>query len=97
MNWTGEAYAEAARRDRADTDWYALSAESLFAEGAEWLRNQLRTPEAVERVADALFDEHEGCTIAQHERECPRPDCGYREEFTRRAHEVIDALLGEDA
>lgn len=98
MNWTDEAYAEAERRDRADTDWYALSAESLFAEGVEWQRDQLRTDEAVARLANFLHNDDRGETIDEHEATCERDrgGCDAREIYMDYARKAITALLGEE-
>ena len=41
--WDERATAEAKRRDRKDSDWYALHADELFRQGAAWQREQLRT------------------------------------------------------
>ena len=61
--WDELATAEAERRDRKDSDWYALHADELFRQGAEWQRSQLLTDETVERAAMAiLLRNYPGCT-----------------------------------
>ena len=52
--WDELATAEAERRDRKDSDWYALHADDLFRQGAAWQREQLLADEAVERAAREL-------------------------------------------
>ena len=64
--------------------------------GAKWQRDQLRTDEAVERLANALCVEEEGMTLAEHEANCERPICGFRQSFLADARRNITALLGED-
>ena len=61
--WDELATAEAERRDRRDSDWYALHADELFRQGAAWQREQLLTDESVERAAMAiLFRNYRGRT-----------------------------------
>lgn len=60
--------------------------------GAHWMRHQLRTPEAIERVARAL-------ARLDPEEEWPDEtiiDDEYRIECHEIAREVITALLGDD-
>ncbi|WP_181275992.1 hypothetical protein [Brevibacterium oceani] len=49
-----EALGEARKRDKADSDWHAREARLLFIDAARWQRDQLRTDEAVERVARGI-------------------------------------------
>ena len=64
--------------------------------GAKWQRDQLRTDEAVERVANALCVEEEGMTLAGHEANCVLPACGFRQSFFADARRNITALIGEE-
>lgn len=66
--------------------------QSLLAEA----RADLRTDEAVERVANALCVEEEGMTLAEHEANCELPVCGFRQSFLADARRNITALLGEE-
>lgn len=98
MNWNTEALSEANRRDRSDSDWYARGAEILFASGAKWQREQLRTDEAIERVANFLIEDNDGETLKQHMKTCLRPDrCEVLELWRRTARAAITALLGEES
>ena len=63
--------------------------------GAKWQRNQLRTDEAAERLANALCVDEEGMTLAEHEANCELPICGFRQSFLADARLNITALLGE--
>ncbi|MFE1082459.1 hypothetical protein [Brevibacterium sediminis] len=96
MSWAGKA-AEAA--------WQVLGYGRGFSEGerrsgfntgARWQRDQLRTDEAIERVANALCVEEEGMTLAEHEANCELPICGFRQSFLADARRSITALLGEE-
>ena len=64
--------------------------------GAKWQRDQLRTNEAIERVANALCVEEEGMTLAEHEANCELPVCGFRQSFLADARRNITALLGDN-
>ena|SRR5690606_33513180 len=55
MNWDKKALLEA--WDLADSEFYSREPEQLFTYGAQWQREQLRTPEAVERLALFLLDD----------------------------------------
>ena len=48
------ARAEAARRDEADSDWYAREAGLLFADGAQWATEQKPTDDEVMEAARAI-------------------------------------------
>lgn len=91
MNW--DEKAKEATRGRV----YQFRGESwAFIEGSHWMRDQLRTDEAVERVSDALCVEEEGMTLAEHEANCELPICGFRQSFLADARRNITALLGEE-
>lgn len=68
----------------------------VFSFGAKWQRDQLRTDEAIERLANALCVEEQGMTLAEHEANCELPICGFRQSFLADARHNITALLGED-
>lgn len=65
-------------------------------EAAQWQREQLRTDEAVERLANFLFEDDNGESIDQHEKICHDVSkCRFRSDYTQFARATIDALLGE--
>lgn len=68
-----------------------------FADGARWQRDQLRTDEAVERLANSLCMEEEGETLDEHAARCELPICGFRASFLADAHRNINALIGDES
>ncbi|KHS52568.1 hypothetical protein [Brevibacterium linens] len=88
MNWDEKAEEATAGRG------YEFSGEAwAFVEGAQWMRRQLRTDEAVERVARAIArldpdEEWPNETIIDDE---------YRDECHETARDAINALLGEES
>lgn len=63
----------------------AKGIQTVYTHAAQWQRDQLRTPEAIERAADILsFQTTGGCY--------PKAD----EQCRHVMKEVFDALLGED-
>lgn len=67
-----------------------------FVLGARWQRGQLRTEEAVERLASFLFEDDNGESIDQHEKICHDVSkCRFRSDYTQFARAAITALLGE--
>ena len=64
--------------------------------GAKWQREQLRTDEAVARLANFLHNDDVGETLNEHEESCRIPDCNERDLYTKYAHAAINALLGEE-
>ena len=73
---------------------------SRFEYGAQWQREQLRTPEAIERLALALIAEEgeEGWPTNEElgGNLTGDRDVEFRDAWLAGAKEVIDALLGED-
>lgn len=96
MNWDEKAIDQAEQMDRKDSDWYALAADLLFRDGAKWQRDQLRTDEAVEIAAQAIYaEERRVIDPAWPVWEDPRN--GEARESTREAvRHMLTALLGED-
>lgn len=64
--------------------------------GAKWQREQLRTNEAVARLANFLHNDDVGETLNEHEESCRIPDCNERDLYAEYAHAAINALLGEE-
>lgn len=93
-----EALGEARRRDKADSDWHAREARLLFIDAARWQRDQLRTDEAIARLANCLHRLDHGDTLDHHDGVCERDrgGCDRRELYTDDARAAITALLGED-
>ena len=51
MNWDNKAYEHAEARN---WEYFGHLPEQMFEHGAKWQREQLRTNEAIERVARAV-------------------------------------------
>lgn len=100
--WDAEALGEARRRDRADSDWYAREARLLFIDAARWQRDQLRTDEAVERVAEAIYRSHDSYTHftakpwAEMVKSKDRANKYRVKQDREAARAAITALLGEE-
>lgn len=93
MNWEDEAFKESANRGNALTG----PETGEFVDGAKWQRDQLRTDEAIERLANFLFADDNGESIDQHEKICHDVSkCQLRNGYTQFARAAITALLGED-
>ena len=58
-------------------------------------RDQLRTDEAVTRLANFLHNDDVGETLNEHEESCRIPDCNERDLYAEYALAAINALLGE--
>ena len=85
MNWN-KAYEYAEARGG---EYFGYLPEQMFEHGAKWQRNQLRTDEAVERVAQAIGE--------WEPEDWDNPE--FREDrafWTDKARTAINALLGED-
>ena len=95
MNWEDEAFAESANRGNAATG----PETGEFVDGAKWQRDQLRTDEAVARLANCLHRLDHGDTLDHHDAVCERDrgGCDRRELYTEDARAAITALLGEDS
>ncbi|WGW12723.1 hypothetical protein LWF01_02830 [Saxibacter everestensis] len=78
-------------------DMDAIVRPDMARKMADAIREQLRTPEAVERVANVLHDADHGETLARHLDHCERPDgeCDRAEVYRLDAGAVIDALIGD--
>lgn len=60
-------------------------------------RTDLRTDEAIERLANFLFEDDNGMSIDQHEKIChDASKCRFRSDYTQFARAAIAALLGEE-
>ena len=65
--------------------------------GAKWQRDQLRTDEAVKRLANFLFEDDNGESIDQHEKIChDASKCRFRSDYTQFARAAIAALLEQE-
>ena len=64
--------------------------------GAKWQRDQLRTDEAVTRLADFLHNDDVGETLNEHEKSCRIPDCNERDLYAEYALAAVNALLGDN-
>lgn len=67
-----------------------------FWNGAKWQREQLRTDEAVERVANHLYQDEYGHPMAEHQAWCQIEDCTNTEDFRDSARAAITALLEQE-
>ena len=86
MNWDDTAYEFAEARSG---EYFGCLPEQMFEHGAKWQRDQLRTNEAIERVAQAIGEWEPD--------DWDNPE--FREDrafWTDRARTAINALLGED-
>lgn len=54
MNWDDKAYEYAEARS---SEYFGCLPEQMFENGAKWQRDQLRTNEAIERLALFLLDD----------------------------------------
>ncbi|MDN6401181.1 MAG: hypothetical protein L0K01_12150 [Brachybacterium sp.] len=97
MNWDNATAAVARALDERDTTWHLGGPIKKFVEGAKWQRADLRTDEAVERVADGLY-QHDGSDrrLIDHEKDCVWEQCTLPDSYRREARAVIAALLGDD-
>ena len=101
MNWDDKAYEYAEARS---SEYFGCLSEQMFEHGAKWQRDQLRTNEAVERVALVLHARMydtlaeiaypTGALVA----ESVATEARYRRLANARAlsRTVTTALLGED-
>ena len=62
MSWDNATAAVARALDERDTTWHLGGPIKKFVEGAKWQRADLRTDEAVERVAEAIYRSHDSST-----------------------------------
>lgn len=88
MNWDEKAYEHAEARS---SEYFGHLPEQMFERGAKWMRDQLRTDEAIERVARAIArlepnEKWPDETIIDDE---------YRAECHETARAAITALLGD--
>ena len=93
MNWNEEAYEYAEARS---WEYFGHLPEQMFEHGAKWQRDQLRTNEAVARLANFLHNDDVGETLNEHEESCRIPDCEERNLYAEYAHAAITALLGDN-
>lgn len=63
---------------------------------AQAIIDELRTDEAVARLANFLHNDDVGETLNEHEESCRMPDCNERDLYVEYAHAAINALLGEE-
>ena len=86
MNWGDKAYEHA---EAGSSEYFGYLPEQMFEHGAKWQRDQLRTDEAIERVAQAIGE--------WEPEDWDNPE--FREDrafWTDKARTAINALLGED-
>ena len=93
MNWDDKAYEYAEARSG---EYFGYLPEQMFENGAKWQRDQLRTDEAVTRLADFLHNDDVGETLNEHESSCRITGCQERTLYKNYARAAIDALLGGD-
>ena len=89
MNWDNKAYEHAEARN---WEYFGHLPEQMFEHGAKWQREQLRTNEAIERVARAVWEESytREKDRFEDERKSTRGYCKVR------AERLITALLGDN-
>ena len=63
--------------------------------GAKWQRDQLRTSEAVTRLANFLHNDDVGETLNEHEKSCQITGREERTLYKNYARAAITALLGD--
>ena len=102
MSWDNATAAVARALDERDTTWHLGGPIKKFVEGAKWQRADLRTDEAVERVAEAIYRSHDSYT---HFTAKPWDEMvtskdranKFRVKQDRKAaRAAIDALLGQE-
>lgn len=97
MNWEGEASKESANRGNAFTG----PETGEFVDGAKWQRDQLRTDEAVERLALRLMNMMTPFDEWPTNKELgggPTGDCDveFKQAWMDETRATITALLGEE-
>lgn len=97
MNWDEKAedYAGAHHTYEHRTEGENLFGAAMFVKGANWQRDELRTDEAVERVADWMCHEDHGYTLDEHDGWCQDPSCDLVESYRQSARAAITALIGD--
>lgn len=98
MNWDEKADDHAVAHHTYEHMPPAVNAKIYmgFVLGARWQREQVRTNEAVERLANFLFEDDNGESIDQHEKICHDVSkCRVRSDYKQFARAAITALLGE--
>lgn len=90
MNWD-EQLIEAC----TETDGKVHPRTDHVLTGAKWMRDQLRTNEAVARLANFLHNDDVGETLNEHEKSCRITDCEERTLYKNYARAAITALLGD--
>lgn len=91
MNWDEKAMA---RAELVYEDWTTkprYAERRIYRQAARWQREQLRTPEAIELGARAMFD-HDAALCHVDEDEWADDRLAYEESFAIG----LTALLGED-
>lgn len=102
MSWEAASHDEAKRQDREDSDWYAREATWLFMDGARWQRSSLRTDEAVEKMAEAIYRSHDSSTHftakpwAEMVKSKDRANKFRVKQDRRAARAALTAVLGEE-
>ena len=92
MNWDDKAYEYAEARSG---EYFGCLPEQMFENGAKWQRDQLRTSEAVTRLANFLHNDDVGETLNEHEKSCQITGCEERTLYKNYARAAITALLGD--
>lgn len=100
MSWDNATAAVARALDERDTTWHLGGPIKKFVEGAKWQRADLRTDEAVERVARLLACLEPGEEWPSNEalggNLTGTRDHEYRDGMRDQAREAIDALLEQE-
>lgn len=87
-SWDDKAYEYAEARSG---EYFGCLPEQMFEHGAKWQRDQLRTDEAIERVARAIHDDECACGDLNNDRYGDDGTLYYLD----KARIAITALLGE--
>lgn len=89
MNWD-----ELLIEDCREPDGTLHPNTGIAMSSARWMRDQLRTNEAVTRLADFLHNDDVGETLNEHEKSCRITGCEERTLYKNYAQAAITALLG---
>lgn len=98
MSWDEKAEDHASAHHTYEHRGYCenMLLRKKFVDGAKWMRDQLRTDEAVERVADHLYQDEYGHPMSEHHTWCQIEDCTNTEDFRGSARTAITSLLGDE-
>ncbi|AZL04998.1 MAG: hypothetical protein ACTMKZ_13560 [Brevibacterium aurantiacum] len=98
MSWVGKAEDHASAHHTYEHLGYGenMRIHKVFVEGAKWQRDQLRTDEAVERMAQGILATFAEVIEAQDRRLPPTTDV-QRRHAEKYARAAIKALVGEES